>query len=431
MNAPRVRILAASFASVPGIGPRSSALLSLVEALRAQVDLVTLKTDRLRHTERIGDARMFRVPVGTAADALDQVEIYRRAVQRQLESTAYQFAHVLDPYAGAVAAENGVGVVYEALTFPDEALVGTWQSAHLNTLKHAERILVPTEAAAAHLREQCPHPERIVVLAPAVDISTYDVREAAQFGMPRMLYLGPLTDDRGIPEVIEAVGKIAGHRPVRLLMVGERDPARRRRVRALAAKAKLSAMVSVRGEPETHAIADLICGANVCLAPASPAAAARRQLPQPLAEYAACLRPVVAASVPGIEEILDDDVECLLYSPGESNGLADAVMEMLRDSDKRERLTTAAYQKVRAQLTLGNRRRYLYRLYDELIPGSQSRDPWADFEDEVTGISEVPDFDLAFGEGSDTIRPPPFSTTEFSPSETQPALVVPDTDPAA
>ena len=69
----------------------------------------------------------------------------------------------------------------------------------------------------------------------------------------------------------------------------------------------LREVVEVRGEPAN--IAGVIAGADVCIAPASeaPRFQVLGDLPQPLLEYLACHRPVVAAGVPGVAEILRDE----------------------------------------------------------------------------------------------------------------------------
>ncbi|MCZ7680438.1 MAG: glycosyltransferase [Sandaracinaceae bacterium] len=84
-------------------------------------------------------------------------------------------------------------------------------------------------------------------------------------------------------------------------------------------KAGLEDVVEVRGEPSDAAVPALIAAADVCLAPCSDGdAAGLRQLPQPLLEYLACYRPVIAANVAGLSELVRDDVEGLLYPPGDA-----------------------------------------------------------------------------------------------------------------
>lgn len=444
MTTPRIRVLATAFAAVPGSSPHGASLLSMVDALRAEMDLVTLKTEDLSHIKRIGDARMFRVPVGTGPVG-EQRDIFARAVARQLEAEDYQVVHVLDPWSGQIAAERadrGFSLVYEVATLPssegDE--LETWLPAHRLTLSRATRILVSTNASARAL-EARGFSGRIEVVRPGVDVGAYDHLEMPPLGVPRLLYLGELTPDRDLLTVLDALARVSEHRPVRALFAGERRRERRAAFRKEVEKRRLSAGVDVRGEPNPRAIPGLIAASDVCLAPAANQSVdGVVMLPQPLLEYAACLRPVVAAHVPGVPEVIRDDVEGLLYPPGDAGALADAILEVLRDSVLRERVTQAGYQRTREELSAGARRRRIRRVYEDLVPGSQAEDPWeANFE--ATGLIELSTSALeALQEQVEPEReaasvppppPPPGNVTLAQPSvlDTQPGLRLPDTDP--
>lgn len=460
MSAPRIRVLAAAFAPVPGPSAHSAAMLSMVDALRAELDLVTVKTEDLSHIKRIGDARMFRVPMGNASIA-QQRELYARAVGRQIDAESYQVVHVLDPWAGVVAAERhrGFSLVYEVTTFPDPDPEehGLWVDAHEDTLAAADRVLVPTAAAAAVL-EQRGIGARVDVISPSVDVGTFDWAEVPRSGTPRLLYLGPFTRSRDLDTLLAAIDRVSSLRPVRVLLAGEHDDSRRRAMRDAVQKAGLKDVVEVRGEPSDRAVPALIAAADVCLAPCSDIdAAGLRELPQPLLEYLACYRPVIAANVGGISELIRDDVEGLLYPPGDSGALADAVLEMLRDASLRERIMDAGYRRARDELSAGARRRRILAIYETLAPGTQRVDPWREKFEEVTGLIELttsalealqaadPSKTLPPGEDStvdtsETDAPAARPTEKTRPrarlgdvhpptSDTNPGLVVPDTDP--
>lgn len=459
MSGPRLHVLATAFAAVPGPSAHSAALLSMVDALRADLDLVTVKTEDLSHIKRIGDARMFRVPMGGASLA-QQRELYARAVGRQIDAEPYQIVHVLDPWAGVAAAarRRGFSLVYEVTTFPDpdpeeHAL---WVEAHEDTLAAADRVLVPTEAAAAALARGGLG-ARVEVIRPGVDVGTFDWAEVPRSGTPRLLYLGPFSPSRDLETVLAAVAKVAALRPVRALLAGERDDARRFAMREAVKKAGLEEVVDVRGEPSDAAVPALIAAADICLAPCSDLdAAGLRELPQPLLEYLACYRPVIAANVAGISELIRDDAEGLLYPPGDAGALADAVLEALRDATLRERIMETGYRRARDELSLGARRRRILAVYESLAPGSQRVDPWREKFEEVTGLIELTTNALERLEGDEagaTVPPghdggvdtaetdapaartgektrPRARLAEERPSlDTQPGLVVPDTDP--
>lgn len=462
MSAPRIRVLAAAFAAVPGSSPHGAAMMSMVDGLRAELDLVTVKTEDLSHIKRIGEARMFRVPVGDAPLA-EQRDLYARAVARQIGAEPYQVVHVLDPWAGVAAAELkaslGYSLAYEVCSFPDpdpgeESL---WLEAHERTLAAADRILVSTLAAARTLEERGLS-GRIEVVRPGVDVGSFDWAEVPRFGTARLLYLGPFSAVRDLPTLLGAVERVAALRPVHVLIAGERDRGRRADVREMVRQAGLADVVDVRGEPNPRTLPDIIAASDVCLAPALDyRVAGFAELPQPLLEHMACFRPVVAAAVPGVEEVMRDEVEGLIYPPGDAGAMADAILQALRDAVLRERITEAGYRRVREELCSGARRRRIRQVYESLAPGSQAHDPWSENFEEVTGLIELSTgaIELLQDRDAETVAPPRPDTAETDapstrpgektrpraqplvppdaplprPTDTQPGLVVPDTDP--
>jgi glycosyltransferase involved in cell wall biosynthesis len=388
----RIRVLVTAFANVPGSSPHAAALLAMIASVRADIDMVTVKTETSSHVERIGDARMFRVPVGDQGP-LEQRVVFDRAVGRQLEAETYDVVHVRGPFEGSLAADRkstyGFQLVYEMGTFPDEALGAEvekrWAEAHERCLEAADLVLVPTEAARRGVTERVAA-ERVLVLAPGVDVGAYDWRPHAQATLPRLLYLGAFTADRDVATVLGAVKRVSATREVRALIAGEPNRGRRERVRQMVDAFGLRDVVDVRGEPA--AVAAVIAGADVCIAPASeaPRFQVLGDLPQPLLEYLACHRPVVAAGVPGVAEVLRDEQEGLLYPPGDEAALAEAILEMLRDATLAERLTEQGYRRVRELFSSGARRRRIGEVYERLVPGSQGTDPWEDgFGEDETG----------------------------------------------
>jgi glycosyltransferase involved in cell wall biosynthesis len=436
MTGARIRVLAAAFAPVPGSGAASAAMLSMLDALRADLDLVTLKTEELSHIKRIGEARMFRVPVGTA----HQRETYARAVGRQIAAEPYQVVHVFDPWAGAAAADlkdRGFSLVYEVLTFPDDRASErrAWESAHARTLSAADLVVVSSVAAATALEAQGIG-DRVEVVRPAVDIGIFDWSESPRVGTPRLLYLGAFTRDRDLDTFLDAIGRIGALRPIRVLLAGESDADRRGEMRERVRALDLSDSVEIRGEPDVRGMPSIIAGADVCVATASGRLiGGLAEIPGPLLEHLACYRPIVAADVPGVSELVRDDVEGLLYPPGDSGALADAVLELLRDAVLRERVTEAGYRRARDELATGVRRRRVRLLYESLVPDSQHLDPWREQFEEVTGLIELSTTTLARlseeGEIATPARPqrPLGEEPTAMSSDTHPALVLPDTDP--
>src|SRR5688500_12808696 len=230
MEAPSLRVLVTAFAPVPGSSPHAAAVLSMAQALHAEVDLITLKTDQLSHLEKAGEARLFRVPVGVGTP-LQQVEAFRRALNRQLDAQPYDVVHVRGPLEGLGALarreELGFRFVYEVATFPDEAegaeAESAWSAAHARCLEVADLVLVPTQAAERSLGERG-HAGKAMVVSPGVDVATFDWWPSAESDVARLLYLGTFGADRDLATMFGAVKLVSKPTAVRMLVAGDPDP---------------------------------------------------------------------------------------------------------------------------------------------------------------------------------------------------------------
>ena len=378
-----IRVLATGFGPVPGTNAHAAALLTLATAIHGELDLVCRKDAGLAHQSRMGRARLFRVPAaGTPGEAMAS---FARAVRRQLEAASYDVVHVRGPVEGAAVAPlvsaMGSRLIYEVGTFADAAAAGAeesaWSRDHEECLAAADLVLVGGEAARRALAARGLE-GRVRVLPPGVDVDTFDRCAAAPAPSARLLFLGSFTADRALGTVLAALREVSAVRPLRALFAGDPALSRREELRRLVSAFGLDEVVEVAGEPRPALLPAILAAADVVVVPA--AAAPRYEelgaLPEPLLEAMACGRPLVAARVPAVAEIARDEVEGLLYPPGEEDTLAECVLTLLREPALAERLGAAAHARVRAGWGSAFRRGRLVELYEGLVPGSQRRDPW-------------------------------------------------------
>jgi len=71
-----------------------------------------------------------------------------------------------------------------------------------------------------------------------------------------------------------------------------------------------------------------------------------------LLDAMACARPIVATSAGGIPEIVEDGVNGLLVPPRDHAALADAIVRMLKDPARRQRMGDAGLARVTARFTV-------------------------------------------------------------------------------
>ena len=394
MASARIRALVTAFAAVPSSSPHAAAVLGLRAALHADLDLVTVKMPEQAHLETLDGGRLMRVPVGDGTPA-EQRGIFGRAVGRQLATEHYDVVHARGALEGEMAARRrirgGFRFIYETASFPDEAegpaAEASWNHAHRFCLEEADLILVPSDAAARGLGERG-YAGKTAVIPPGVDVNTYDWWPSAPASPARLLYLGAFSADRDLDTLLRAVRRVRARMPLRMLVAGEPDEAARGRLRSMVEAFDVADIVTVRGEPGPEALSAIIAATDACVAPAAatPRYHEHGDVPQPLLEYFACRRPVIAAGVPGVAEVLRDEREGLLYTPGDETSLADAISTMLQDRQLAATYAEAAYRRARDVFSEGARRRRMAEVYEMLVPGSQSYDAWAaGFAEETTG----------------------------------------------
>ncbi len=155
-------------------------------------------------------------------------------------------------------------------------------------------------------------------------------------------YFGSVSPEQGVPWLVEvwpAVRAAAG--PVELHLYGRL----RRGEAAPPARPEHGVVFHPHvPSPEVPAVA---AGMDVLLIPAL-AVAHRPSIAFTKAyDYAGLARPVVAADLPTIREVLRDGVEARLHQPGDAAGLAAAVAELAADPALRQRLQEGCRQRAR------------------------------------------------------------------------------------
>lgn len=149
-------------------------------------------------------------------------------------------------------------------------------------------------------------------------------------GVPVVTIVAALRVPKGHEVALRAWPEVlAGCPEARLLLVGE-GPARES-LQRLVAQLDLTHRVVFTGLRSD--VPDLIRASTVVLLPSVTEA-----LPTVLIEAAACARPVVATTVGGTPEVVEDGRTGVLIPPGDAERLADAVAQLLGDPSLREQM---------------------------------------------------------------------------------------------
>jgi glycosyltransferase involved in cell wall biosynthesis len=220
-------------------------------------------------------------------------------------------------------------------------------------LRLADGVVTVTNAGASRLRAAGVGPDRLVVAPDAADtVAGADPHRG--FSSPaRIVYVGSLYDDRGCDLLIEMLGRVDG---AVLTVVGgpaDRLPA----LRALAEARGVTRRVSLR-PPVPHAdVPGILVGADILALPMRPGPVGDVfASPMKLFEYMAAGRPIVAADLPTLREIVDDR-HVFFFRPGSATALAQKVEEVLADPAEARRRAACALELLETRHTYEERGR--------------------------------------------------------------------------
>ncbi len=347
------KLLYASYEQIPG--PTGSACWS-TEIIRElgrhfELDGLSVKSENLSHIERFHRARLLRVPVGDGR-FLEQLKAFQRALSRQLDSEDYLLCHFTSVWEGMLLASrrkaDGYKLIYQVDSLPsiDFRLSHPAQARRVETslsLKQqeercfdvADRLLAPTALIRRHLIRRGVPPAKIAVVPPALDLAPFDTVEDRPGQAGTILYLGSLHPWQGVVGLLQALVELPRHLRFKLLLVCDRDQPGFREVQGKIQMLGLVRSVEILEPVDYAALPALLAQASVCVAPLANHEHNRRaaSLPHKVLCYMAARRPVVAARQPAVEGLVEHGRTGLLYPPGDTRGLCDALRKLLLDRD--------------------------------------------------------------------------------------------------
>jgi glycosyltransferase involved in cell wall biosynthesis len=147
---------------------------------------------------------------------------------------------------------------------------------------------------------------------------------------PTFVFAGRLTRQKALGNALEALTSVP---EARLLVVGDGPD----RDRLAAQAAALDGRVEFLGALPRAEVLAVVSGATAAVLPSD-----WENLPHAVVEALALGVPIVATSVGGVPEVVDDGVNGLLVPPGDVPALAAALGRISRDQALRDRLAAAA-----------------------------------------------------------------------------------------
>jgi glycosyltransferase involved in cell wall biosynthesis len=231
-------------------------------------------------------------------------------------------------------------------------------AAALSTKAWLPRPLRPVTAAAVHaaerLAERCLH----LILAeqgyvprfgrphPVVPNTTYVPETAALPGAAlRVVYLGHLSPDRGVGEMIEVAALLRPH-GIAVELIGPADA----QARAMIEPAQAQGLIRWLGFVPNDQAMPMVDGALAGLSLLQDEPNFRHSLPTKVVEYMARGVPVVTTPLPPAVELVTR-YECGFVVPfGDPRAAADAVLKLVGDASLRAKMGSRGHEAARTSL---------------------------------------------------------------------------------
>jgi glycosyltransferase involved in cell wall biosynthesis len=205
--------------------------------------------------------------------------------------------------------------------------------------------------------------------APTPERITQAAELRRQLGIPSqarvLLFVGRLTNDKGIPELMEAFSQLSDRFPeLWLLLVGcfeDGDPLPANIRKSLEAHSRVIFAGPAQDTAPYYATADVV------VLPSH-----REGLPTVVLEAQAAGKPVVGASVTGIVDAVVDGKTGLLFPVGEVPALAEAMARLITDKGLANKLGLAGQEQVRSKFRQEQIWQALHREYLEVLQRKES-----------------------------------------------------------
>jgi glycosyltransferase involved in cell wall biosynthesis len=159
---------------------------------------------------------------------------------------------------------------------------------------------------------------------------------------PVYFFAGRLEQQKGVDVLLEAFRKLPRGPRLRIAGTGPQEE----EYRQLASSLGLDGAVRFLGAVPRPKLPALMCEAHVFVLPSR-----YENLPLSILEAMACARPVVAARVGGVAEMIDDGVEGILVPPDDAHVLALALRRLLEAAPLRKRMGEAGRARVLGRFT--------------------------------------------------------------------------------
>ncbi len=233
-------------------------------------------------------------------------------------------------------------------------------------LARARAIVVPNLHVLAGLEQRTRAPLYEIPLP--VDPAFFSLPDGAVPG--RLLYVGAIQPRKGLLDLVRALPTVVNERPdVRLHVVGESsDLAYATEVKSEIERARLDRFVVWRGALDERGLLDAFASCSILVLPSADEAS-----PLVVAQAMAAGKPVVAHAVGGVPSLVADGASGLLVTKGYPTGMADALLALIEDEERRRAIGAHAAALARESFDPGVVVEWMAALYRQLLSPAVDR----------------------------------------------------------
>ena len=383
------RILYTAFDLVPSPKGASTHITYVIRGLVAagyDVQLITPGDGLLPAEGMYEGACVTRVPPTGEANFLSRAVAFGQAVEAHLQAAPpYDIVHYRSIWGGLQLARarsryhyttlfevNGLQSIelkYHYRALQTTPLLSKIREQELATLALSDAVVCPSDVTRAFLASMGVPRSRITVVPNGVNTREFAPTPLppAAGRVPTILYIGTLADWQGLEVLLDALPAVLATQPVRVRIVGRGRSRQHKLLDKQVRKLGLEAHVSVEEAVPHHEVPALIAAADVCVAPLAlnDRNVTQGCCPIKVLEYMAAGRPLVAANLPVVRELAREDVDALLFAPGDPDDLARQLVRVLADRTLAERLASAAAERAQAQFTWHRSQKRLLKVYEQ------------------------------------------------------------------
>lgn len=189
-------------------------------------------------------------------------------------------------------------------------------------------------------------PEQVAVIPMGVDLRhrfTPDHEVERQTG--ELLFVGRLVEKKGLPLLLQAMPAVLAHHPDTRLIIAGGGPLNGE-LRRLCARLGIGDQVNFLGMVAQSDLPGLYRRATLFVAPFMVAVSGDQEgFPLVPLEAIGCGCPIICGEVAAFGEVIRHDIEALLVPPGDPSALATAIIALLDDPQRRQRLAAHARQR--------------------------------------------------------------------------------------